>query len=132
MRNLRRIVGLIIILLFAKSALASESLPVAYHHYLNVLRVGDGSIQVQSRIVDRLDVAHAKIEILATASIKKFGIWQEAKYEGGSIRVRITIIDEATNDEAGTLRLEFARTHHISKSEVIEFSGVTRLTDPGE
>ncbi|MDX1680665.1 MAG: hypothetical protein R3242_08040, partial [Akkermansiaceae bacterium] len=120
------------VLLFANTSMASEPLPVDYHHYLNVFRGGDGVIQVQSRIIDRLDVKNAKIEILATVSIEKYGVWHEAKYDRGIIRIRVTVNEVPTNEEAGTLKFEYSRIHRLSESERLEFSGTTQVTDPGE
>jgi hypothetical protein len=107
--------------------MATDSLPVDFHHYLNVLGASEGTIIVQSHAVDNLDVKLRKDVYRIQSASTKLNEWINKKTETGTLRYRISTIKNKNK-----FKIEYERTESLPDGRSLKFSGITYVDKSGQ
>jgi hypothetical protein len=117
----------LIFCLVSMSSMATDSLPVDFHHYLNVLGASEGTIIVQSHAVDNLDVKLRKDVYRIQSASTKLNEWINKKTETGTLRYRISTIKNKNK-----FKIEYERTESLPDGRSLKFSGITYVDKSGQ
>lgn len=104
------------------NASATSAFSVEHDHDLNILGASDGTIVVQSRIVDYVEQKSGKITDTIQLMTQKYGVWVESKDKTGKLKVKLS----KTNTK-NRLKIEYDRTQILANGRSIKFSGITYI-----
>jgi hypothetical protein len=113
---------LLIFALLIPPVSATSGFTVEHDHNLNILGGDDGTIVVQSSIIDQLDLELPKVTHMIQSMTQKYGVWIESKSKTGKLRFKLS-----KTDNKNRLKIEYDRTQALADGRIIKFSGITYI-----